>query len=293
MHQFLKSIGFSNFKKKDLDLLLQDVLLNPTNKITYEREDGTTFVEISKEYGNFFGIALRGEYDDHDLFQMEYYFPYFCGTSLTTSESIDIEQHADRESYAGICDEVRLGVTMIFYLQNVIECFSHKRKDGYRNTPALTYLSGLASKGTIILPLQKDNKQIENNKKVSSNRNHLIAAARNGDEEAIENLTLEDIDTYSMLSRRIMFEDILTIVDTYFMPFGIESEQYSVLGEIMDLRLEKNQMTSQEIYAMTLKCNDMDFDVCINKNDLLGEPEIGRRFKGIVWMQGTVAYSDI
>ena len=45
---------------------------------------------------------------------------------------------------------------------------------------------------------------------------------------AIENLTLEDIDTYSMLSRRIANEDILSIVDSYFMPYGIESDQYSI-----------------------------------------------------------------
>ena len=33
---------------------------------------------------------------------------------------IDIEKHAEKESYAGVCDEVRLGVTLIFYLQNMI-----------------------------------------------------------------------------------------------------------------------------------------------------------------------------
>lgn len=69
--------------------------------------------------------------------------------------------------------------------------------------------------------------------KEGTDRNHLIAAARDGDEDAIENLTLEDIDTYSLLSKRITHEDVLSIVDTYFMPYGIESDQYSVLGEIM------------------------------------------------------------
>jgi hypothetical protein len=32
----------------------------------------------------------------------------------------------------------------------------------------------------------------------------------------------------------------------------------------------------------------MEFDLTINEKDLLGEPEVGRRFKGNVWMQGTV-----
>ena len=93
---------------------------------------------------------------------------------------------------------------------------------------------------------------------------------------------------YSILSRRVMKEDILTIVSSYFMPYGIESDQYSVLAEIIDLIESENSLTNEVIYSMKLKCNDMYFDVCINKNDLVGEPAIGRRFKGNIWMQGTV-----
>ena len=31
---------------------------------------------------------------------------------------------------------------------------------------------------------------------------------------------------------------------------------------------------------LTVLCNGMQFDVCINRADLGGEPEAGRRFKG-------------
>jgi len=40
-----------------------------------------------------------------------------------------------------------------------------------------------------------------------------------GDETAIESLTIEDIDTYSKISRRIRREDVFTIVDSCFMPY--------------------------------------------------------------------------
>ena len=43
---------------------------------------------------------------------------------------------------------------------------------------------------------------------------------------------MEDMDTYSMISRRIVREDIFTIVDSYFMPYGMECDQYNVMGEI-------------------------------------------------------------
>ena len=83
-------------------------------------------------------------------------------------------------------------------------------------------------------------------KKTTQTRNHLIAAAREGDEDAIESLTLEDIDTYSMLSRRIVNEDIFSIVDTSFMPYGIESDQYAVLGEILNVSQTTNRITDQK-----------------------------------------------
>ena len=49
-------------------------------------------------------------------------------------------------------------------------------------------------------------------------------------------------------------------------------------------------MTGEEIYQFTIESNDMQFDICINKKDLLGEPEVGRRFKGVVWLQGQIHF---
>ncbi|MBR5316710.1 MAG: DUF3881 family protein, partial [Lachnospiraceae bacterium] len=138
----------------------------------------------------------------------------------------------------------------------------------------------------------KDEKKHEEVEKQRMERNSLIAAARNGDEDAIENLTLEDIDTYSLLSRRIAREDILSIVDNYFMPYGIESDQYAILGEIMDCRLLQNEYTGENIYAIEVLCNDIPFSICINQEDLYGEPAVGRRFKGTIWLQGSIYYQS-
>ena len=147
-------------------------------------------------------------------------------------------------------------------------------------------LSGLAREGKILFPVQKDKEAVRVEQEALKNRTNLIAAARNGDEEAMESLTMEDMDTYSMISQRIATDDILTIVDSYFMPYGIECDQYNIMGEILDFMMFKNIVTGEEICQLTVDCNDMQFDICINKQDLLGEPEIGRRFKGIIWLQG-------
>lgn len=292
MHSFLRAIGFSKIKKsKELENLLNEVIEKPTRYEVAKDSNGNEFTEFSKEFGGCFGITACGEYLENEEFQLSYYYPYFCGTKNQTSSELEVEKHAEKESYAGICDEMRLGVTLIFYLQNVSE-YLNEINHGRKNLNKLhATLSALSLEGKILLPIQKSKKQIEDTKKSSQNRNHLIAAAREGDEDAIENLTLEDIDTYSMISKRIMKEDVLSIVDTYFMPYGIESDQYSVLGEIINSSLVKNKITQEEVYILTLNSNDLIFDLCINKNDLFGEPLPGRRFKGNIWMQGRIEFN--
>ena len=117
----------------------------------------------------------------------------------------------------------------------------------------------------ILLPLQKDKEAARAERELAKNRSNLIAAARNGDEDAMESLTMEDMDTYSMISQRIVREDIFSIVDSYFMPYGIECDQYNVMGEILDFMEFKNILTGEEIYQLTLDSNDVQFDVCINQ----------------------------
>ena len=126
----------------------------------------------------------------------------------------------------------------------------------------------------------------------SATRNSLLAAARKGDEDAIETLTLEDMDIYTTVSRKIQKEDIFSLVDTYFMPYGVECDQYSVLGEIVAVRMTTNEITGEKIYILTICCNELTFDVCINIIDLFGEPQVGRRFKGVIWLQGLINFPE-
>ena len=291
MHSYLRAVGFSKItKRSSIRQIITDVVETYDEKYVVEDHPDGIFAEFSKNYGCDCGITVCGQYDEDNQFHVDYYFPFFRGTGITTQENVVIERHADKESFAGACDDLRIGVTLIFYLQNAAEYLQQRgRGEMLSGNPPLT-LSGLAREGKILFPVEKDKEAVKVERELTKNRNHLIAAARNGDEEAMESLTMEDMDTYSMISQRIVTEDIFTIVDSYFMPHGIECDQYSVMGEIIDYMLFKNIITGEEIYQFTLECNDMLFDVCINKADVLGEPQIGRRFKGIVWLQGQLHY---
>lgn len=288
VHKFLRAVGFSNIRKKDLEIILDEIVEHPeTMRITKDSE-GSEFTELTKTFGDGVGIMVRGFYDENDIFQTNYYVPFSSFENISTQEQIDIEKHAEKESYAGVCDEVRVGVTLIFYLQNVADFLAEYRTNIHTKNVFGAKLSALSVEGKILLPIQQKvlEKQIANSKQ--EKRKQLIAEAREGNEEAIENLSIQDLDTYSMISKRIRKEDVFSIVNTTFMPYGIESDQYSILGEIKELDEILNPMTGEELYAMEIECNDLRFRVVINKNDLLGEPAVGRRFKGNIWMQGTV-----
>ena len=44
------------------------------------------------------------------------------------------------------------------------------------------------------------------------------------------------------------------------------------------------------MYIMYLESNNLVFEIGINKNKLFGEPIVGRRFRGTIWMQGFVDF---
>lgn len=291
MHRFMRAIGFSEEKsRKELQKLLTDVVVDGKDRAYTSNGGETLLASFSKEFAPNIGIAVCGEFDEEDKFVYEYYFPFLRGSSITTQEDISIERHAALESYAGVCDDVRIGVSLIFYLQNMIPYVQAKNSDSLPIRGTTLTLSALSLSGTIMMPLKKTEKDLIRNQQTLHDRSQLLYAARNGDEEAIENLTLEDMDIYTAISRRIHKEDVFSLVDTYFMPYGVECDQYSVLGEILECHFEKNRVTDEEICVMILSCNDLQFDVCINKADLYGEPAVGRRFKGTIWMQGYINF---
>lgn len=292
IHTFLRSIGFRDLTKNaELYPVLESILNRPDDQTIVTDEHGNEFACFSKNFGTDIGITVCGNFINDKEFRMEYYYPYLHGSQITTNEMIEIERHAGRESFAGICDELKLGVTLIFYIENIADVL-HGKKYVLHGTrgPENAVLAGLSTGGKILLPVMKTSKMLANKEKSSEQRLNLIKQARDGNKGAMENLTMNDMDLYSSLSRRVMKEDVLSIVESSFIPYGIESDQYVVIGEILNFYEAENNLSNEKLWILTLNCNNLIFDICINQKDLLGEPEVGRRFKGRIWLQGHVNY---
>ena len=291
MHKYLRAVGFSVLEKTaDLKILLREVIKNYDSKKVINIEDDRQFAEFTKEFAADCGISVCGEYGEDGEFHMEYYFPYVIGSGISSSEDVIIERRPDKEMYIGACDDMRLDISLIFHLINTADYLNNKKKETEERHTLAVSLSSLCTEGKILLPVLRTEEAVKEKQKKLQKRSALIMAARKGDEEAMENLTVEDMDVYNEISKRVNNEDIYSIVDNTFMPYGFGSDMYSVIGDIKDFSRVQNNFTGETLVKMEIVCNDISLDVCINEKDLLGEPAVGRRFKGVIWLQGSVEF---
>ena len=294
MHKFLRTVGFSMYQKKhDIQKLLKELVeqAEPAQIHKLQIDYENNLCQVTSEMAPDMGVYIYGEMDEAGVITPEYYVPYVLSHDPSSEAECSIQRHTEKETYAGLLEELRVGISLIYYLENVME---YREKKIAREPREVSYvnLMGLAVNGKVLLPIKKTAKQVEMAKVAAKERNDLMEAARNGDEDAMETLTIEDIDLYSQISRRVMKEDIYSIIDSCFMPCGIECDQYAIIGDILHIDIKTNRLTGEEVYDMKLECNDVIFHVAINRQDLMGEPEIGRRFKGQIWMMGTAKFKS-
>lgn len=289
MHSYLRAIGFSKYKsRKQLEKIYVETLRSPNRKIVTTISVDTSLIQFEKDFGEGIGITLIGEYDVNSSLSIEHYYPYIKGDYFLEYDNISIEKQTDKESYAGVCEDYRLGMTLIFYLQNIADYAKSKWLNYSNRNLQQVRFSALSIDGVVLLGMNRDERQIRYEKEYRKTRNRLLAEAKKGDAEAIENLTIDEMDTYTSIANRIKNEDLLSIIDTSFMPCGVECDHYMIIGNIVKVTEVINNMTNELVYNLLVEANDVYMNICINSVDLQGEPREGRRFRGEIWLQGFV-----
>ena len=274
--------------------LIDDVLENAEHRayITDPADEDSMLAELRLDYGDGFGICAVGVFDENNDFSGESLFPYFVSESVSSIEQVSVEERIEGHTYAGVVDDLSVGTTLIFRLINSVEFLKYGAPQMKQIPGTSVCLSGLCINGTVMLPILKTDEEIEDTREKDIARRNLMNMARSGDEDAMKNLTMQDMDMYAVIMDKLQEDDIYTIVDSTFMPTGVECDLYSVLGEIYKCNITKNIATNERVSILTVMCGDLLFKVCINAKDLFGEPAVGRRFKGVVWLQGIVNFPE-
>ena len=298
MHLYLKAVGLGSINtRREYDKLIRQIIKESIEKSTviysdipYLPGDKVFPAQIKHYFNKVCGISLNGFYDPkRKSFKLDYVFPFLDGSVESYESEVSIGRKTEREAFNALCDEPGRGIALIFHLSNPIDYLMSKPIMADFNDKTVR-IAAMANEGTVLLPVNKSEHQIDKCRAATAARNNLINLAKKGDTAAIDNLTIEDLDTYTDIYKRMHNEDVFTIVDSSFMPSGFECDSYSVIGNIVESRMLSNNYTGEDVYVMTLECNDIVFDMCINARDLIGEPAEGRRFKGRIWLQGQVEF---
>ncbi len=289
MHDYLRAVGFSGISSgKKLHELIEYVKDQTDVRVITPVGSERYFVQLSKYFSEDVGISVIGEYDGDYNFYYDNMYPFVNGRTITYEDYINIKKRSDKDSYIGFCDDFHFGCTLIFALLNASDyiksCWSNRP-----NTKSTDIrFSALSTEGTILLGVSKTPREYVRGKIWNEQKKKLFSAVRNDGENAMAALSDWDMINYTAISKRALKEDVLSIVDSSLMPYGAEYDQYSIVGTISSLDRRINNYTGEALWIFTVDCNELKIDICINEKDLTGEPRIGRRFKGSIWLQGNV-----
>ena len=295
MHKYLRAIGFSKYNtKKDIDeFFLKN--LNEENLIsTYTSSDGRRIGQYRIFVCHDASIHILGEDDNKKIANIDFYYPMLKGHDYSMIQECTIERHSDKDSFAGVIDDYRLGIALIFYLTNTNEYNQILNSYDLQNIKInKIFLSALSIEGKIILPLKKDKKA--NDELVDDKKDTVALDLQNDyygkrDNGELMSLVNNDMSMYEVVTERYKKEDLYSIVDTSMIPYGVECDKYMIIAEILSVSKKINNFTNEKLVEMRVSALGIVFNLMINEKDLIGEPKPGRRFKGVIWLQGEIEF---
>ena len=101
-------------KKKDIRALLRCLAREAGTSSCLQLDRETELYEIKTEVAPGIGVAMYGELNEQDEMEIEYYYPYILNEEVTSRAECSIQRHTEKETYAGLLDEYKVGLSLIF-----------------------------------------------------------------------------------------------------------------------------------------------------------------------------------
>ncbi|MQN02008.1 MAG: DUF3881 family protein [bacterium LCO1.1] len=290
MNDFYCAVGLSGYSENDLEDIFRQVESQPDTEIDAIDDEGKSpekKIEITRYIKDNLAIRERGFIYKDGTFVRQNVFPIVDTDRKAAIDNVDLIELKNRRGSLVKVESWKLGCILFSYVQNLYEV-----TDGVNLTEEARMLfngitlTGLSNSGVVILPKGDDkDKELE---KIEGKRQRIRNELSAGKEEAYEELTLTEMEIYSKIENRVKNKGVYGVVQDTFMPKSVEEDVYFVIGTIEDFRKTSIDFNGQLVYQLDLNCCGFDFVVAINSRDLFGEPKVGRRFKGKVWMQSKI-----
>ena len=296
MESPLKAIGFTQVNEKEMmEDILEELLSNPTKQEAIQLSAKQILAEYMKEIAENTYVMARvcvNKSSKEPKIQVFSCDAYVEANTALDVEDVEVEGFDDGDggdqSYYVVCEERQTAMQIVFWLQNVVEYLEARKKN---LTCSQVNIVGIASEGTIVLPIEKDEEEEQMEKEEREKLRLILQQMKNGDEEAKEILEKEEKELDDQLKERLREEDFLSVMSGYFIPETIDEATYAVLGEILEIKERINNQTDEKMYIFSLDVNDLNLEVVISQRELIGMPSVGMRFMGTCWIQGKVIMS--
>ncbi|OOB78759.1 MAG: hypothetical protein ATN33_03640 [Epulopiscium sp. Nele67-Bin001] len=284
----INAIGFSDITEQEhLNKLVESIMQSPTHQNIARDRNKIQIAEYRKKVAPHTYVMVRVSVEDDirsTRVNVEECEAYVEATLEAEFEEIEVEC-VDDTLYYVICEEKNTAMQIIFWMQNLVEYLNATDK----GRPIIgASILGIALEGTIILPILKDEEELEFEIYERDKLREIVDRIKEGDEEAQAQLEEEEKELDEQLMERLKEEDFLSIMSGYFIPLTYDESMYAILGDITDIKERKNQDTGEEMYVFNLDINSMNLEVVINKKTLIGMPTVGMRFLGSCWLQGQI-----
>ena len=276
MNVFFNSVGFSNLKAKtDIINLVNTILKNYDDKYILNHNNDVMYSSFYKYYGSNFGLCIKGFLDANENFELYECLPFFNSKLKVKTNSIECVEH-NTEYFISTTPQKNCD-SLTFKIVNTLEYFNNIQSI---NQDYFVNISGMSVKGTVILPLEKNN-AIEDRLKLNLKSTNIN--------------TSNNIDTKSslhdILNDKSFSIDLLTYINTFCIHMGKYSE-YSILGDILKVKTTRNTLTQEVCYIITIGLPKNKFEIVINKDTLVGYPSVGMRFMGTCSLQGNIIINN-
>ena len=255
MHKYLRAIGFSEYNtKKDIDDFFLKHLNEENLMSTYTSTDGRRIGQYRIFVCHNASIHIIGEDDNKKIANIDFYYPMLKGHDYSLIQECTIEKHSDKDSFAGVIDDYRLGIALIFYLTNTNEYNQILNSKDLQNIKvSKIFLSALSIEGKIILPLKKDKKAVS--EFLSDKSDVAVVEPQNDyydkkDNSEFLSLVNNDMSMYEVVTERYKKEDLYSIVDTSMIPYGVECDKYMIVAEILSVSHKINSFTNEKLVEM-------------------------------------------
>ena len=158
MHKYLRAVGFSDpMNSMDRLNLIDDIKTKSSYHVQaaslYSTEEMLT--EYRLDLAGGCGLTMVGTFEDENDFLAGQIEPYLTPDSVTSMEEVFVEERIDNRSFAGICDDMRVGTTLIFRLLNPVEYLRYSAFEELPHPGTSVCLSALSVEGTVVLSLEK------------------------------------------------------------------------------------------------------------------------------------------